>query len=157
MKIWILHDTQLGNGKLIAETIQKVLEPFGETHVGHVKEVSPKLVAEDKPDVVLVGAAIRAFFTSPPSKKWIRQFKKELNLVHHTVPFGAVFLTHAMPVKLSSIWGNRYQKLLNGPEFRHVHPEWLSGRCRGQEGPPPMEGVLDKFKEFAKTIPDYFK
>jgi hypothetical protein len=46
---------------------------------------------------------------------------------------------------------------LEGQEFSQVYPEWLSGRCRGQEGPPPMEGVLDKFKEFAKTIPDYIK
>ena len=155
MKIWILHDSQLGNGKLIAETMQKALESSAEVHVGHVKQIDPKKVAEDQPDVVIVGAALRAFFSSPPSKRWIKKLKKELQSVNHKIPFGAVFLTHAMPKKVAKIWGKRYLKVILGTEFSKVHPEWLSGRCRGQEGPPPMEGVLEFFESFARSIPEY--
>ncbi len=154
MKVWILHDSKLGNGKLIAETMEKVLKSSAEVHVGHVKKVDPKQVAEAKPDVVIIGAAIRAFFSSPSSKRWIKKFKKEIANVNYKVPFGAVFLTHAMPKKGADLWGRRYQKVFMGPEFVKVHPEWLSGRCRGQEGPPPMDGVLEFFESFANSIPD---
>ncbi len=154
MKIWILHDSQLGNGKLIAETMQKVLSSSAEVYVDHVKKVDPKKVAGEHPDVLIVGAAIRAFFSSPSSKRWIKAFKKETSAINYKVPFGAVFLTHAMPQKGASIWGKRYLKVMQGPEFEKVHSEWLSGRCRGQQGPPPMEGVLDSFESFAKSIPE---
>lgn len=152
MKIWILHDSQLGNGKLIAETMQKTLENSAEVHVGHVKQVDPKKVAEDRPDVVIVGAAIRAFFSSSSSKKWIKNLKNELNILNYKVPFGAVFLTHALPIKAANIWGKRYRKVIVGDEFVRVHPEWLSGQCRGQQGPPPKEGVLEYFISFATSI-----
>jgi flavodoxin len=154
MKVWILHDTRLGNGELIAETMQKALrEHSAEVQIGHVKDIDPKKVANDKPDVIVVGAAIRMFFSSPSSKKWIRNLKKELNNINFKVPFGAVFLTHAMPTKGADIWGKRYQRVMVGSEFIKVHPEWLSGRCRGQEGPPPEEGVLEFFESFANSVP----
>ena len=154
MKVWILHDSQLGNGKLIAETMQKVLESSAEVHIGHVKQVEPKIVAESKPDVVIVGAALRAFFSSPASKRWIRKFRKEVLDLKFKVPYGAVFLTHAMPQKGANIWGKRFHKLIVDDIFEKYHPEWLSGRCRGQEGPPPMDGVLEFFEAFSKSIPD---
>lgn len=154
MKIWILHDSKLGNGKLISETMQKALEGTAEVFVGHVKEISPKEVADNKPDVVIVGAAIRAFFSSPVSKRWIRSFKKEVNAMNFIVPYGAVFLTHAMPKRGANLWGKRFHKVLSSTEFKKIHPEWLSGRCRGQKGPPPMKGVLEYFEQFAKSIPN---
>jgi menaquinone-dependent protoporphyrinogen IX oxidase len=154
MKIWILHDSQLGNGKLIAETMQKALQPSAEVHLGHVKQTDPKQVAEEKPDVVIIGAAIRAFSTSSSSKSWIRQFKKEVSSLNYVVPYGAVFLTHALPKKIANMWGKRYQKIIRGPEFAKIHPEWLSGWVDGQNPPPPKPGVLEFFESYAKSIPD---
>ena len=154
MKIWILHDSQLGNGKLIAETMQKVLESSAEVHVGHVKQVDPKRVADERPDVVIIGAAIRAFSTSLSSKNWIKRFKSQINDLNYVVPYGAVFLTHALPKKIANIWGKRYHKAIQGSEFAKIHPEWLSGWVNGQNPPPPKPGVLEFFESYAKSIPD---
>lgn len=154
MKVWILHDSNLGNGKLIAETMQKVLEASGEVHVGHVKQVDPRRVAGEKPDVVIVGAAIRAFSSSSASKTWIKKFKKEVNEANYTVPYGAVFLTHALPKKAANMWGKKYHRTIIGPEFTKIHPVWLSGWVNGQGPPPPKPGVLEFFENFAKSIPE---
>ncbi|MBN2155221.1 MAG: hypothetical protein JW776_04205 [Candidatus Lokiarchaeota archaeon] len=156
MKVWILHDTQLGNGKLIAETMQNALKSSADVHIGHVKQVDPKKVAEGKPDVVIIGAAIRAFSTSASSKNWIKRFKQEIRKLNFTVPYGAVFLTHALPKKIANLWGRRYHKTIKGPDFNKIHPEWLSGQVRGQNPPPPKDGVLEFFEEYAKSIRNDF-
>ena len=69
MKIWILHDTKFGNGKNLAETLGNECPPEWEVKIGDLKQVSPQIVAEDAPQVLILGGALRAFQGAPASKK----------------------------------------------------------------------------------------
>ena len=153
MKVVIVHDSKLGNGSQIAEAMQRTIEAAGhEVSLGHVNELDPSTAAAEKPDLVIVGAAVRAFMVSPATKKWLRGLKRALKQADHTVDAGAVFLTHGLPKNTADRWGTRLRRRMEKVHsIRSVYPDWLSGRVVGQEG-PLEEGTLKRFEEQAKSL-----
>lgn len=136
MKVWIVHDSNLGNGEILAKTLGKTFEKDMEVSIGHVKKIDPAKVVADSPDIVVVGAAVRAFMTSFSSKKWIRKLHKELQKANKSVKIGATFLTHAMPKKMVEGRGKRLNNLLaKSPNVATVYSEFLDGRVVATEGP----------------------
>ena len=91
----------------------KVFRQKIEVGIGHIKKVTPREVANDKPDLIIVGTPVRAFSTSFASKMWIRGLKKQLRKVNHVIPLGMVYLTHVMPKKMVEFWGKRFHKILD--------------------------------------------
>ena len=152
MKIWIVHDSRFGNGKSLAEAMGDVFREEMEVRIGHVKEVVPRIVAREKPDLLIVGTAVRIFSTSIASKRWIRGIKRSLRKENHIIPLGLVFLTHAMKKKNVEFMGKRFHKLLSrGIAINEVYPGWLSGKVNSPEG-PLAEGVKDHFINTAKHL-----
>ncbi len=152
MKVWIVHDSNLGNGEILAKTLGKTFEKDMEVNIGHVKKIDPAKVVADSPDIVVVGAAVRAFMTSFTSKKWIRRLHKELKKANKTVKIGATFLTHAMPEKMVAGRGNRLNNLLaKSPNVTSVYSEFLDGRVVAAEG-PFEDYVLDNIEKHAAEI-----
>ncbi|NHJ31922.1 MAG: hypothetical protein FK732_03580 [Asgard group archaeon] len=152
MKIWIVHDSQMGNGIKLAETMGKTFEKDMEVNIGHVKETDPAKVVADSPDIVVVGAAVRAFTTSIVSRNWIRKLNRELKKSNKTVKIGATFLTHVMPESWIHGRGKRLNKLLaRSSTIGKVYPECLYGRVEKPEG-PFEEGVLGKAEKQAAEI-----
>jgi menaquinone-dependent protoporphyrinogen IX oxidase len=152
MKAWILHDSHFGNGQVLAETIGAVLQKEIDVEVGHIKKVSPRRVAQDKPDLIIVGTAIRIFSTSMRSKTWIRRLKNELRKVKHIIPLGVVFVTHAMKKQNVDFMGKRFHKILDrGIAIGEVYPGWLSGRVKETQG-PLVEGTVEDFEHIAQGI-----
>ncbi|MCG3219704.1 MAG: hypothetical protein KAR35_11865, partial [Candidatus Heimdallarchaeota archaeon] len=84
MKVWIVHNSKHGNGKLMAQKIAEALEP-AEVKIGHIKKVSPKEVVEDEPDLLIIGAAVRVFRIWGKSKKWIKKLNNELEKEKKTI------------------------------------------------------------------------
>ena len=68
MKVHILTDSRYGNGKLLAETLKSEFPDKMDVNIADVKDVSPKDVAEEKPDVIVLGGAIRMFRGGPKSR-----------------------------------------------------------------------------------------
>ena len=94
-----------------------------------LEEIDPAKVVADSPDIVVVGAAVRAFMTSFTSKKWIRRLHKELKKANKTVKVGATFLTHVMPEKMVAGRGNRLNKFFaKSPNVTTVYSEYLDGK-----------------------------
>jgi hypothetical protein len=152
MKVWIVHDSNFGNGKSLAEAMGEVFRQQVEVGIGHVKKVSPKEVAGDKPVLIIVGTAMRAFSTSLASKIWIYRLKTQLRKVNHIVPLGVVFITHAMPKKMVEFWGKRFHKILDrGIAIAEVYPDWLSGRVIDTKG-PLEEGTTENFVHIAQQL-----
>jgi hypothetical protein len=152
MKVWIVHDSNFGNGKSLAEAMGEVFRQQVEVGIGHVKMVSPQKVAGEKPDLVIVGTAMRAFSTSLASKMWIRRLKTQLRKENHVVPLGMVFITHAMPKKMVEFWGKRFHKILDrGIAIAEVYPDWLSGRVTDTEG-PLEDGTIENFVHIAQQL-----
>jgi len=156
MNVYIIHDSQKGNGKRLAERLASEFEPRGaRVVVGHRTELSPDHVAAQSPDLLVVGAAVRKFMTSPPVKKWIARLAGELKRQSASIPHAAVFLTHAMPDKAVEGRVSRLQRSLSQVEgIGEVYPEWLSGQVKAIPG-PFVDGTLEKAAAFAGNLFDW--
>jgi len=86
MKVQIMTDTRFGNGKLLAEALKKEFSNEDTVNIADVKEVSPKSVAEDVPDAIILGGAIRMFRGGPKSKKWFAELNKGNALLIRVCP-----------------------------------------------------------------------
>jgi len=153
MNICIIHDSQKGNGKQLAEKLASELESRGaQVVVGHRTEIAPDQVAGNAPDLLIVGAAVRKFMTSPPVKKWIARLAGELNRHKAEIPNAAVFLTHAMPDKAVEGRVKRLQRSLSQVEgIGEVYPEWLSGQVKAIPG-PFVDGTFEAAAAFAAGL-----
>ena len=152
MKVWIIHNSTYGNGKSIAEAMGEIFREKMEVEIRHVKKVTPRQVAEDKPDLIIIGTPVRMFSTSIVSKMWIRELKKQLREVDYVIPLGVVYLTHVMPKKPVEFWGKRFHKILDGGiAIAEVYPDWLSGQVKDTEG-PLIDGTIDNFVLIARQI-----
>jgi len=164
MKVVIVHDSHAGNGERLAEVMKEAFVQAGaEVDVGRVElqadssqtaghVVSPDTVAARPPDLLLVGAAIRKFVTSPPSKRWIKQLSRELSRRGTGITHAAVFLTHGLPLNWARKWGERFRRHLSRVHgIKDVYPQWLSGRVVEVSG-PLADGSEEQFREHAKAL-----
>jgi len=111
MKVQIMTDTWYGNGKLLAEALKEELSNEIDVNIDDVKDVSPKEIAEDIPDVIILGGAIRMFRGGPKSKRWLKKLNKILEKSGNKLQYGTGFLTHAMPTdKIQGYWAKRPKK-----------------------------------------------
>ncbi|NHK30592.1 MAG: hypothetical protein FK730_04530 [Asgard group archaeon] len=155
MKVWIIHNSKHGNGKKVAETIGKDFEKKMDVNISHVKDVTPKQLVDDLPDILVVGTQVMAFMTNSKSKGFIRGLKGQLKKANKTIKYGISFLTHAMPTNGVSFQGKRFNKIL-GKTVTNVYPEWLSGRVASAEG-PLMDGVIEEIQNKCKDILTWIK
>ena len=153
MNVYIVHDSQKGNGKKLAEKLASEFESRGaQVVVGHRTELTPDQVASNTPDLLIVGAAVRAFVTSPPIKKWISRLAAELKRHNAKVSHAAVFLTHVMPDKAVEGRVERLKRsLLQVEGIGEVYPEWLSGQVKAIPG-PFVDGTLEQAVTFAASL-----
>ena len=153
MNIHIVHDSQKGNGKIMAETLASEFESRGaQVLVGHRTELTPEQVAKSPPDLLIVGAAVRAFVTSPPTKRWIARLVSELGKGNAQITHAAVFLTHVMPDQMVEGRAVRLRRSLSrAPEIGEVYEGWLSGQVKEIPG-PFIDGTLDRAVTFASDL-----
>ena len=156
MNVCITHDSQRGNGKEMAEKLASEFESRGaQVLVGHRTELDPKIVAENPPDLLIVGSAVRKFVTSPPTKRWISRLAAELKGHETKISHAAVFLTHAMPDPMVEGRVGRLQQSLSRAEgIGDVYPEWLSGQVKAIPG-PFVDGTPEKAVAFATDLFDW--
>ena len=156
MKVWILYDTKFGNGKKLAEFLGKEFPESDEIKKGDVKEVAPSLVAEDNPEVLILGGAIRMFRGATKSKKWLKKLNKEVKKVGNEIQYGTAFLTHGLPTDKMQGFGKRYfKKLRNASKIENVYSELLTARVEDTEGPiipEEMEKAKRYIHDFVKWV-----
>ena len=153
MNVYIIHDSQKGNGKKMAEKLASEFESRGaQVVVGHRTELTPEHVASNPPDLLIVGAAVRAFVTSPPTKKWITRLVAELRNNNAKISHAAVFLTHVMPDAMVEGRVERLQRSLShAAGIGQVYSEWLSGQVKNIPG-PFVDGALEQAVTFAAHL-----
>lgn len=153
MKVAIVHDSNAGNGEKLANAMKEQFEAAGASvSIGHVTKVAPADIVAQNPDILVVGAAIRAFNTSPTSKKWLKGLGRALKTNGTTIEHGAAFVTHGLPKEKANGWGNRFRKRLERVRgLANVYPEWLSGKVMGQTG-PLEDGAEDAFRAHADRL-----
>ena len=145
MNVYIVHDSQKGNGKQMAAKLGAELESLGaKVEIGHRTGISPETVASDPPDLLIIGTAVRKFMMSPPTKKWISGLAEELERRSASIPKTAVFLTHMMPDAMVEGRVGRLRDLLTGISgLKEIYSEWLSGQVKNIPG-PFIDGAMEK-------------
>ncbi|MHA2399458.1 MAG: hypothetical protein ACXADU_11295 [Promethearchaeota archaeon] len=151
-----MTDTWYGNGKLLAEALKEELSNENDVNIDDVKDVSPKEIAEDVPDVIILGGAIRMFRGAPKSKKWLKKLNKILVKSGHKIQFGTGFLTHSMPTNKVQGYANRYRnKIEKASMVESGYSEMLTARVKNSKGPiydEEMEKARGYIKEFINWI-----
>ncbi|MFW9895516.1 MAG: hypothetical protein ACFFD7_06910, partial [Candidatus Thorarchaeota archaeon] len=97
MKVKIMTHSRFGNGKILAEALKEEFSTNVDVKIADVKDVSPKEIVEDVPDVLILGGAIRVFRADPKSKRWVKKLNKLLTKSKEKIHYGTGFLTHALP------------------------------------------------------------
>ncbi len=157
MNIWILYDTQFGNGKKLAKVLGKEFPEADDIRRGDVKDVSPKSIAEDNPDVIILGGAIRMFRGAPKSKKWLKKLNKHLEELNHKIRFGTAFLTHGLPTDKVQGYGKRYlKKMKKSSMIENTYRQLLTARVKEQEG-PILSKEMDKAKNYIHEFINWIK
>ncbi|MFX1567593.1 MAG: hypothetical protein ACFFCV_04405 [Promethearchaeota archaeon] len=156
MKIQIMTDTWYGNGKLLAEALKEEFSNEIKVNIADVKDVSPKKIAEDAPNVIILGGAIRMFRGAPKPKKWLKQLNKILEKSGHKIQYGTGFLTHSMPTNKVQGYAKRYRnKIENASMVEATYAEMLTARVESSKGPiysEEMEKAREYIKEFINWI-----
>lgn len=150
MMICIVHDSELGNGERLANSIRERLNADGHTAVvGHERTLTPKQVIESRPDLIILGSAVRKFSLSPVTKRWIDELAAALTSrpAGLEIPRAAIFITHALKTETTDRKGTRLRtRLARVLGEERVYPGWISARVAGPEG-PFHEGVEEAMME----------
>jgi len=156
MKIQIMTDTKFGNGKLLAEALKKEFSNEDDVSIADVKDVTPKKIAEDVPDVIILGGAIRMFRSDPKSKKWLSELNKILAKSSKKIQYGTGFLTHALPTDKVQGFGKKYlSKIEEKSMVEKTYSKLLTARVEGEKGPifpEEMEKAIVYIKEFIEWM-----
>ncbi len=152
MKVQIMTDTRFGNGKLLAEALKQEFSSDVDVNIADVKEVSPEKIAEDVPNAIILGGAIRAFRGAPKSKSWLANLDKILKKSGKKIQFGTGFLTHAMPTEKAQGYAKKYlSKIDTMSMIENTYSELLTAQVKDIKGPiipEEMEKAKGYIKEF---------
>jgi flavodoxin len=156
MKVQIMTDTKYGNGKLLAEALEREFSDEHTVKIADVKDVSPENILEDVPDVLILGGAVRAFRGAPKSKKWLNNLNKVLDKSGKKILYGTGFLTHALPTaKVQGYAKKILEKIENASMIEKTYSNMLTARVKGMKGPifpEEMEKASTYIKDFIEWL-----
>ena len=156
MKVQIMTDTKYGNGKLLAEALEREFSNEHTVKIADVKDVSPENILEDVPDVLILGGAVRAFRGAPKSKKWLNNLNKVLDKSGKKILYGTGFITHALPTgKVQGYAKKILEKIENASTIEKTYSNLLTARVKGMEGPiipEEMEKARVYIREFIEWL-----
>jgi menaquinone-dependent protoporphyrinogen IX oxidase len=152
MKAWILYETRFGNGKKLAEYLKKEFPSNIEVRIGDVKEISPDKVAKNKPNILIVGGAIRMFRGGPKSKKWLKKLNKRLEEIDHKIKYATGFFTHGLPTDKVQGYAKRFlKKFKKASMIKKSYDTLLTARVKEQEG-PILDDEMQKSKKYIQDF-----
>ncbi|MFW9827721.1 MAG: hypothetical protein ACFFEY_09020 [Candidatus Thorarchaeota archaeon] len=156
MKVQIMTDTWFGNGKLLAETLKEEFSTDHFVNIADIKDVSPEIIIEEIPDVLILGGAVRMFRGGPKSKKWVKDLDNLLKKLDKKILYGTGFLTHALPTNKVQGYARKYLNQIDKASMiENTYSELLTARVESEKGPifpKEMEKARGYIKEFINWI-----
>ncbi|MBY9003259.1 MAG: hypothetical protein KGD73_04755 [Candidatus Lokiarchaeota archaeon] len=147
-----MTDTRFGNGTKLAETLKGKFPDNYDVKIADVKEVSAEKVAEDVPDVIVLGGAVRMFMGDKKTIKWMKELNNCLKKSGKNIKYGTGFLTHALPTDKVQGYAKRFlEKINNTSAIEKTYSELLTARVEGQEGPILPE-EMEKAINYAQSF-----
>jgi len=157
MKVQIMTHSQFGNGKNLADTLKSSFPNEFEVNIADVKDVSPKIVAEFGPDIVILGGAIRIFMSDRKSKSWLKKLNRLMKESGKKIKYGTGFLTHAMPTEKVQGYAKKYlNKIGSFSEVEKIYSDLLTARVQGQKGPIFSE-EMEKAEKYIQDFINWIK
>ncbi|MFX0040390.1 MAG: hypothetical protein ACFFCY_13895 [Promethearchaeota archaeon] len=151
-----MTNSKFGNGKLLAEALKQGFSSDVDVNIADVKDISPEKIAEDVPDAIILGAAIRAFRVDPKSKKWLAGLNKFLEKSGTKIQYGTGFITHSMPTEKTQGYAKKYlDKIETTSMIESTYSELLTARVKEIKGPifpEEMEKARGYIKDFINWI-----
>ncbi len=152
-----MTNTKFGNGKLLAEALKQEFSSDVDVNIADVKEVSPEKIAEDVPNAIILGGAIRAFRADPKSKKWLAKLNNNLEKSGKKIQYGTGFLTHSMPTDKVQGYATKYlNKIETLSMIESTYSELLTARVKDMKGPIFPE-EMEKAKVYIKDFIDWIQ
>ncbi|MFX1237874.1 MAG: hypothetical protein ACFFAS_13505 [Promethearchaeota archaeon] len=152
-----MTDTQFGNGKKLAESLKEILSNGNDVSIADVKDVPPENIAENVPDVIIMGGAIRAFKGAPKSKKWLKELNDLLKKSGNKIKHATGFLTHGLPTSKVQGFAKRYlDKIKSASMIENTYLDLLTARVETQKGPIFPE-EMEKAKIYAQNLIEWLK
>jgi len=157
MKVQIMTHTKFGNGRKLAELLKEEFSTNSDVTIADVKEVSPEIVAENVPDVFILGGAVRMFMSDTKSKRWLKKLDGLLKKSDKKIKYGTGFLTHAMPTSKVQRYAKKYLgKIEDSLMIEKTYNELLTARVEGQKGPIFPE-EMEKAKIYVQDFINWTK
>jgi len=157
MKVQIMTHTKFGNGRKLAELLKEEFSTNSDITIADVKEVSPEIIAENVPDVFILGGAVRMFMSDTKSKKWLKKLDGLLKKSDKKIKYGTGFLTHAMPTSKVQRYAKKYLgKIEDSSMIEKTYNELLTARVEGQKGPIFPE-EMEKAKIYVQDFINWTK
>lgn len=152
-----MYDTQFGNGKILAESLEKEFPSEYEIKTCDVKNIDVQSVADENPDILILGGAIRMFRGATKSKKWLKKLDKTLKKNGNNITYATIFLTHGLPTDKVQGFAKRYRKKLEkASTIEQTYPEILNARVKEQKG-PILEEEMEKAVQFILKFIDWIQ
>ncbi len=134
MKIWILYDTKHGNNKQIAEVLSDLFKEGNIVHVSQAKDVSPKEIADDKPDILLFGGPIHVGMISFTMKGWVSKF-------------ASILKSKQIKLQKVGVWGTHLREVPDMPPklaWSTTAPKWkaLMDEVLSEKTIPDVQGII---------------
>jgi flavodoxin len=149
-KIWILHNSLHGNSEQVANQMANGLIGDYDVSVDHIKNITPKLIAEQTPYGLIIAVRILAFRSDPEMRQFISELDKFM-----TQPISkiAYFATHALRWKKLFIKGMK--KTLDKVDcVGEICPEFLELKVEKAEG-PLIEGSDSKINAYVSNLSNF--
>ena len=147
-----MTDTQFGNGKKLAECLKAECPSDHEVNIDDVKDIKPEKVAENAPDALILGGAIRMFRGDPKSRKWLKELNNILEKSSKKIKYGTGFLTHGLPTDKVQGFSKRYlNKIKKATMIEKTYSKLLTARVMDQKG-PIYDEEFEKAKEYIKDF-----
>jgi len=145
-KIWIIYNTKHGNSEKVCEDVKSKLSDKFKISIGNVTKITPEAIANDRPDLLIVGSRI---IVGRPDKK-VKKFVTQLGtILKEPIPKAATLYTHCLE------WDQKVAKMSkiikDSRVANDILSEFLEIKMEKMKGPEEPGQEL-KYQNFAERV-----
>lgn len=152
VNIWIIYHSKTGTCKKVCKEIASKLNGKYEIKTNEVKDIKPKAISNDPPDLLIVGSRITFDKPDRTITKFIKKLGQKLS---SPIAKATTFYTHMTPweefkAKMGDI-------LKDSNVAENIMPEYLEYKIQdvGKTSGPPEPGQEPKIDEYIKKIQNF--
>jgi len=149
VNVWIIYNTKHGNCKKVAEEVGEKLSNKYDVKIKQITEIKPEDLANEKPDILIVGARI---VVGSPDRK-IKKFLSRLGkLLESPISKAATLYTHVL--KWDASFAKLPKILKENNIAENICTDFLGIKMAKMKG-PAESGQDNKIKVFIEKVSEF--